>query len=102
MFVAPLNSDMFPKDIREFGLRFKHCDVHSHCGHFIASAHSQNVPSNRTMSSSEEKPKKTAFSRFRYDPYKQNRKQHIICLSLTKQKILLPYIPKGITPILGL
>ena len=104
MFVPPFNSKMFPKDIKEFGLRFKNCDVHSRCRHFIASAHSQHVPSNKPMSSSsssEEKPKRTAC-RFRYDPYKQNRKQRTICFSLTKQMIFLPCNPGAITPILGL
>ena len=102
MFVPPFNSKMFPKDIKEFGLRFKNCDVYSRCGHFIASAHSQNVPSNKTHAFIIGEAKKDTVCRFRYDPYKQNRKQHTICLSLTKQMIFLPCIPGGITPILGL
>ena len=105
MFVPPFNSKMFPKDIKEFGLRFKNCDVHSRCRHFIASAHSQHVPSNKPhvfIVFIRGEAKKDSLCRFRYDPYKQDRKQHTICFSLTKQMIVLPCNPGGITPILGL
>ena len=82
MFVPPLNSKMFPEDIKEFGLRFKSCDVHSRCGHFIASAHSQNVPSNKAHVFIRGEAKKDSRCRFRYDPYKQNRKQNKIAYNL--------------------
>ena len=94
-----------PEDIKEFGLRFKNCDVHSRCRHFIASAHSQHVLSNKPhvfIVFIRGEAKKDSLCRFRYDPYKQNRKQLTICFSLTKQMIFLPCNPGGITPILGL